>query len=228
MDLRHHLGHRHRYGGLDSVQSKRTRSTSERSQTFTSSQLQQHLSWYVDRHFSNADRHPDSIHLKLQPICQRIQDEYLQALDPTAGDHDQAHPGTTIVLITYAVIMMQKSSCFYKEILTWYGDIYTDHLLGNFGLRQSFITETIRRNDFRIFLSHQDFHVISWFTPCTKAWSLVSAIELVATIILGCKLVQTANKNKSRNSLYLMRSLYFFSQAHLPITIFNLSTAVGS
>ena len=137
MDLRHHLGHRHRYGGLDSVQSKRTRSTSERSQTFTSSQLQQHLSWYVDRHFSNADRHPDSIHLKLQPICQRIQDEYLQALDPTAGDHDQAHPGTTIVLITYAVIMMQKSSCFYKEILTWYGDIYTDHLLENFGLRQS-------------------------------------------------------------------------------------------
>ena len=105
----------------------------------------------MDRHFSNADRHPDSIHLKLQPICQRIQDEYLQALDPTAGDHDQAHPGTTIVLITYAVIMMQKSSCFYKEILTWYGDIYTDHLLGNFGLRQIFITETIRRNDFRIF-----------------------------------------------------------------------------
>ena len=62
----------------------------------------------MDRHFSNADRHPDSIHLKLQPICQRIQDEYLQALDPTAGDHEQAHPGTTIVLITYAVIMMQK------------------------------------------------------------------------------------------------------------------------
>ena len=110
----------------------------------------------MDRHFSNADRHPDSIHLKLQPICQRIQDEYLQALDPTAGDHDQAHPGTTIVLITYAVIMMQKQLLF-KEILTWYGDIYTDHLLGNFWLRQSFIQRQYAGMTFAFPLSSKTF-----------------------------------------------------------------------
>ena len=226
MDLRHHLGHRHRYGGLDSVQSTRTRSTSERSQTFTSSQLQQHLSWYVDRHFSNVDRHPDSIHLKLQPICQRIQDEYLQALDPTAGDHDQAHPGTTIVLITYAVIMMQKRSCFYKEILTWYGDIYTDHLLGNFGLRQSFITETIRRNDFRIFLSHQDL--------TSSAGSLLHQGLVIGERNRACRHHHPAansfrppTKQIEKSTLLNEIAVFLFTNA-LPITIFNLSTAVGS
>ena len=120
------------------------------------------------------------------------------------------HPATSIVLIAYVIIMAQESSWFFKEILTWYDDIYTDHLLNNFSLRQSFITETMRRNDFRFFpLSHQDLHILSWFTPYTKVWSLVSAIELIVTIVLGCKVVQIVNKNKSSGSLFLMGSLLF-------------------
>ena len=119
-------------------------------------------------------------------------------------------PVTSMVLIAYVIIMVQESSWFFKEILTWYDDIYTDHLLNNFSFRQSFITETMRRNDFRFFpLSHQDLHALSWLTPYTKVWSLVSAIELVITIVLGCKVVQIINKDKSSASLLLMGSLLF-------------------
>ena len=120
------------------------------------------------------------------------------------------HPAVSIVLSAYAVVMVNESSWFYKELLTWYDDIYTDQLLNNFSLRQSFIRETMGRNDFRFYpLSHQDLHILSWFTPYTKVWSLVSALELITTIILGCSLVQLTNKNKASSSLFLMGSLLF-------------------
>ncbi len=120
------------------------------------------------------------------------------------------HPAVTIVLSAYTVVMVSESSWFYKEILTWYDDIYTDQLLNNFSLRQSFIRETMGRNDFRFYpLSHQDLHILSWFTPYIKVWSLVSALELITTIILGCRIVQFANKDKASSSLFLAGSLLF-------------------
>ena len=120
------------------------------------------------------------------------------------------HPAFSIVLSAYVVVMVNESSWFYKEILTWYDDIYTDQLLNNFSLRQSFIRETMGRNDFRFYpLSHQDLHILSWFTPYTKIWSLISALELIITIILGCKLVQLANNNRQSSSLFLMGGLLF-------------------
>ena len=120
------------------------------------------------------------------------------------------HPAVTIVLSAYTVVMVSESSWFYKEILTWYDDIYTDQLLNNFSLRHSFIRETMGRNDFRFYpLSHQDLHILSWFTPYIKVWSLVSALELITTIILGCKIVQFANKDKASPSLFLAGSLLF-------------------
>ncbi len=33
-------------------------------------------------------------------------------------------------------------------------------------------------------------------TPYIKVWSLVSALELIATIILGCKLIERIKKNQ--------------------------------
>ena len=45
------------------------------------------------------------------------------------------HPVVAIILTTYVVLMLQESSWFYKEILTWYDDIHSDHLLNNFSLR---------------------------------------------------------------------------------------------
>jgi len=120
------------------------------------------------------------------------------------------HPVTTIVLTAYVIIMVQESSWFYKEILTWYDDIFSDHLLNNFSFRHSFTKETMGRNDFRFFpLSHQDLHLLSWFTPYVKAWSLVSALELITTIVLSCKIVRSLNKNKSSDSLLLMGTLLF-------------------
>ena len=66
------------------------------------------------------------------------------------------------------------------------------------------------RNDFRFYpLSHQDLHALSWVTPYVKIWSLVSALELIATIILGCKLVEVIKKNKPSASLMLMGTLLF-------------------
>ena len=120
------------------------------------------------------------------------------------------HPAVTIVLTAYAVVMVNESSWFYKEILTWYDDIYSHELLNNFSLRQSFISETMGRNDFRFYpLSHQDLHILSWFSPYTKIWSLASALELISTIIIGCRIVQIANKNRPSISLLLMGSLLF-------------------
>ena len=125
-------------------------------------------------------------------------------------DFIKRHPAVTIVFSAYTVVMVSESSWFYKEILTWYDDIYTDQLLNNFSLRQSFIRETMGRNDFRFYpLSHQDLHILSWLTPYIKVWSLVSALELITTIILGCKIVQFANKNKASSSLFLAGSLLF-------------------
>ena len=125
-------------------------------------------------------------------------------------DFIKRHPAVTIVFTAYTVVMVNESSWFYKEILTWYDDIYTDQLLNNFSLRQSFIRETMGRNDFRFYpLSHQDLHILSWFTPYTKIWSLISAVELITTIILGCRIVQIINQKKTGSTLFLMGSLLF-------------------
>ena len=125
-------------------------------------------------------------------------------------DFVKQHPVVTIVLSIYVVLMVQESSWFYKEILTWYDDIFSDQLLNNFGLREKLINETMGGNDFRFYpLSHQDLHALSWVTPYIKIWSLVSALELIATIILGCKLIERVNKNRTSTSLILMGTLLF-------------------
>ena len=141
------------------------------------------------------------------------QDERPRAQKPwpfAIRDFIKQHPVVTIVLTIYAVVMIQESSWFYKEILTWYDEILDNQLLNNFSLRERLINETMGRNDFRFFpLSHQDLHVLSWLTPYIKVWSLVSALELIATIILGCKLIQLIKKNGTSASLVLMGTLLF-------------------
>ena len=125
-------------------------------------------------------------------------------------DFIRRHPVVTIILTIYVVLMVQESSWFYKEILTWYDDIFSDQLLNNFSLRETLLNETMGRNDFRFFpLSHQDLHALSWVTPYIKVWSLVSAFELIATIIVGCKLIERVNNNRTSASLILMGTLLF-------------------
>ena len=125
-------------------------------------------------------------------------------------DFIRKHPVVTIILTIYMVLMVQESSWFYKEILTWYDDIFRDQLLNNFSLREKLLDETIGNDDFRFFpLSHQDLHALSWVTPYIQVWSLVSAFELIATIIVGCKLIERVNKNSTSASLILMGTLLF-------------------
>ena len=125
-------------------------------------------------------------------------------------DFIKQHPVVTIILTIYVVLMVQESSWFYKEILTWYDDIFSDQLLNNFSLREKLLNETMGRNDFRFFpLSHQDLHALSLVTPYIKVWSLASAFELIATIILGCKLIERVNNNRASASLILMGTLLF-------------------
>ena len=130
-------------------------------------------------------------------------------------DAIKRHPAATIVLVVYTTVMLHESSWFYKEILTWYDDLYANHMLDNFSIRHSFIGESMGRNDFRFFpLSHQDLHVLSWFTPYTKVWSLVSAFELITTIVVGCKLIALVrNKQSSRNLLLCGALLFSFTSA---------------
>ena len=125
-------------------------------------------------------------------------------------DFIKQHPVVTFVLTIYVVLMVQESSWFYKEILTWYDDIFSDQLLNNFSFREKLTNETMGRNDFRFYpLSHQDLHALSWVTPYIKVWSLASAVELIATILLGCRLVDRVNNNRTSASLILMGTLLF-------------------
>ena len=101
------------------------------------------------------------------------------------------HPIACGLLTVYALLMVSESSWFYKEIVTWFDDIHNGLLIDNFSPRPNFIDEVIARYDFRFFpLSHQDLHLLSWFTPYPKIWALISAAELVATIGLSVAIVQ--------------------------------------
>ena len=105
------------------------------------------------------------------------------------------HPIACGLLTLYALLMVSESSWFYKEIVTWFDDIHNGMLIDNFSPRESFIGEAMGRNDFRFFpLSHQDLHLLSWFTPYPKVWALFSAAELVATIGLSVATVQQSFK----------------------------------
>jgi hypothetical protein len=66
---------------------------------------------------------------------------------------DQASPGHIHCADRLCNHYDARKQLVFQEILTWHDDIYTDHLLNNFSFRQSFIAETMRRNDFRFFRS---------------------------------------------------------------------------
>ena len=123
------------------------------------------------------------------------------------------HPLPSALLVSYALVMIHESSWFYKEILTWYDDVNQGLLLSNFSLRDSFISESMGRNDFRFFpLSHQDLHLLSWLTPYVKVWAAVSAIELFATIAIAIQLIKRFVKQVNTTSLtWIACLIYLFT-----------------
>lgn len=123
------------------------------------------------------------------------------------------HPISAALLVGYAAVMVAHSSWMHKEIVTWYDDIQANQLLNNFSLRWSLINEVRGRNDFRFFpLSHQDLHILSWFTPFPKVWGLVSAMELVVTLLVGIRVVQRLRDWRSTTGATLIATLtYLFT-----------------
>lgn len=120
------------------------------------------------------------------------------------------HPISAALLVGYAAAMVAHSSWMHKEIVTWYDDIHADQLLNNFSLRWSFIGEVRGRNDFRFFpLSHQDLHILSWFTPFPKVWGLVSALELVVTLLAGVKIVKRLRHWRTTTGITLIATLIY-------------------
>ena len=120
------------------------------------------------------------------------------------------HPVTTTILIAYAAIMVADASWFYKEIVTWYDDIQANQLTNNFSIRWSLISEVRGRNDFRFFpLSHQDIHLLSWFTPFPKVWALANALELIITLLAGIKLIQALRPHQTTAGVSLIGCLIY-------------------
>ena len=100
-------------------------------------------------------------------------------------DFAKKQPIALALFAAYTLAMVQGTTWLYPELVGWYSDVLSNHLLNNFTFHGGFINETMRRDDFRFFpLAHQDLHILSWFTAYVKVWILVSAAELIAIVLL--------------------------------------------
>jgi hypothetical protein len=120
-------------------------------------------------------------------------------------DFCQEQPLVVMLFSAYTVAMVHGTTWLFPEIVGWYSDVIDDHLLDNFALNEGFISETMRRHDFRFFpLAHQDLHLLSWFTAYVKVWMLVSAAELIAIVILATRFVRRLSGISARHGPALL------------------------
>lgn len=123
-------------------------------------------------------------------------------------------PVACLVLAGTSIFLIHEASWFYKEIIGWYDDIYADNLLNNFSLRPNLISETLTRNDFRFYpLAFADLQIFSWFTPYVKIWMIFNAIELIATIVIGVRIIKRTMQLPNARELLVMFSLLFIATA---------------
>lgn len=120
------------------------------------------------------------------------------------------HPLVTALFAGYTVAMVHSATWFYPEIVGWFKSIPDEHMLNNFSFRNDFISETMRREDYRFFpLAHQDLHILSWFTGYVKVWMLVSAAELIAIVLLCARFVRSLCGQTHIPILLLLTTLLF-------------------
>ncbi|MDC0261421.1 hypothetical protein OAK65_04835, partial [Synechococcus sp. AH-551-N17] len=120
------------------------------------------------------------------------------------------NPITTILFIAYTVAMISGTTYLYGDMVGWYADLVKGHFLDNFSIRGAFISETMRRSDYRIFpLAHQDLHILSWFSIHIKTWMLISAAELIGIVLLSIKFLNGIKPGKlaQQSTLLLVASL---------------------
>ncbi len=147
-----------------------------------------------------------------------------KALDPNRREKTRAaldlwhqiklQPMACLVLAATSAFLIHEASWFYKEIIGWYDDIYADNLLNNFSLRPNLISETLTRNDFRFYpIAFADLQILSWFTPYVKIWMIFNAIELIATIAIGVRIIKRTMHMPEARELLLMFSLLYIATA---------------
>lgn len=120
-----------------------------------------------------------------------------QTLLQKAKKFARKEPLLIIIFSVYAVFLVRGTSWLFPEIVGWYSDVIEGEMLNNFAFHQGFISETMRRTDYRLFpLAHQDLHILSWFTPYVKIWAIVNAIELFATVLIASKITLLLDDKK--------------------------------
>ena len=120
------------------------------------------------------------------------------------------NPLTTLLFIIYTVAMIWGTTYLYGDMVGWYAGLVKGHFLDNFSIRGAFISETMRRSDYRIFpLAHQDLHILSWFSIQIKTWMLFSAAELIGIVLLSIKFLNGLQPEKlaQQSTLLLIASL---------------------
>ncbi|MDB4682050.1 hypothetical protein OAE68_00035 [Synechococcus sp. AH-551-A10] len=123
------------------------------------------------------------------------------------------NPITTVLLIAYIVAMISGTTYLYKDMVGWYPDLVEGYFLDNFTVRDSFISETMRRTDYRFFpLAHQDLHILSWFSIHIKTWMIFSGAELISIILLSVKFLNNLEKQPwaRTSTVLLITSLLLF------------------
>ena len=120
------------------------------------------------------------------------------------------NPITTVLLIAYIVAMISGTTYLYKDMFGWYPDLVKGYFRDNFSVRDSFISETMRRTDYRFFpLAHQDLHILSWFSIHIKTWMLFSGAELIGIILLSVKFLNNLEERSwaKASTILLITSL---------------------
>ncbi len=120
------------------------------------------------------------------------------------------NPIVTIFFAIYTVAMISGTTYLYKDMVGWYPELVNGHFLNNFSIRGSFISETMRRSDYRFFpLAHQDLHILSWFTIHIKTWMIFNAAQLVGVVLLSNRFLEKLESKKtlSQSTILLMTCL---------------------
>ena len=120
------------------------------------------------------------------------------------------NPIVFIFFIAYTVAMISGTTYLYKDMVGWYPELIKGHFLDNFSLRGAFVSETMRRTDYRFFpLAHQDLHILSWFSIHIKTWMLFNAAELSFIALLIVKFLRGLHPKESvgQSTILLITSL---------------------
>lgn len=136
------------------------------------------------------------------------------------------NPIVTVIFAVYTVVLVQEATWFHGELVGWIQEVFRDNLLNNFSVRYDFVSETLRRTDYRLFpLSHQDLHIYSWFTPYIKVMILMSAVQLMAIVICGKRFAEQISQGDRSEVLLLISTVLILFSASIAYAFFQLDFA---